>query len=377
MRLLVDENLPLVDEFFAPHAELIRRPGSAITADQLKGIDALLVRSVTPVNAALLAGSQVSFVGTATIGTDHIDQPWLQQEGIQFANAPGCNAESVVDYVISSLLWLALEEGFHLKDQVIGIVGVGQVGGRLAQRLQNFGCQLLLNDPPRAAAGESGFVPLQDLLAQADILCLHTPLTREGPYPTEGLLGVDALRQLQGRVLLNAGRGAVIDPLALKQLLKEGCAPLLLLDVFAGEPELDPELLAQVRQATPHIAGYSLEGKSRGTQAIYQAWCQHQGQAPQQQLAGLLPPPPVRELQLNPGMSVEEACRRAALLVYNPREDAARLERALKQMPPAQAYQQLRKLYPVRREFSSLQVKAATPEQASALAALGFAVTED
>ncbi|SFB79158.1 erythronate-4-phosphate dehydrogenase [Marinospirillum celere] len=372
MRLLVDENLPFVEEFFADTAEVIRLPGQSITPASLQGVDGLLVRSVTRVDQQLLAGTSVAFVGTATIGTDHVDRDWLQKAGIAFASAPGCNADSVVDYVLSNLLWLAQEKGFCLQKQVIGIVGVGNVGGRLSERLQAYGCRLLLNDPPREAAGEPGFLPLENLLDRADILCLHTPLIREGPFPTEGLINAATLRRLQGRVLLNAGRGAVIDPKGLQQVINEGQAPRLLLDVFAGEPELDPVLIPQLELATPHIAGYSLEGKSRGTQAIYQAWCQYLGRKAAKHLDTFLPPPPVDCLQLNAGWSAEEACRRAALLVYDPREDAARLLRALNQLPPKQAYQQLRKNYPQRREFSSLRVVPGTLEQAQALKALGF-----
>ncbi|WP_404418108.1 4-phosphoerythronate dehydrogenase PdxB [Marinospirillum sp.] len=372
MRLVVDENLPWIEDFFATSAEVVRLPGSEIRRQDLLHADGLLVRSVTPVNAELLQGTPVGFVGTATIGVDHIDQAWLQQAGIQFASAPGCNADSVVDYVLSSLLWLAQERGFTLKEQTLGIVGVGQVGSRLARRLKDYGCRLLLNDPPREAAGEAGFVPLEQLLQEADILCLHTPLTRTGPFPSEKLLGEQELRQLQGKILLNAGRGAVIDQVALKKQLEAGLQLTLLLDVFAGEPELDAELLDCCDLATPHIAGYSLEGKSRGTQAIYRAWCDYQQQPADKSLEDFLPPPPVECLELNPGWSPEEACRRAALLVYDPRADAARLRLALQQLPSAEAYQQLRKNYPLRREFSSLQVEASDPQQAAALRALGF-----
>jgi erythronate-4-phosphate dehydrogenase len=251
-------------------------------------------------------------------------------------------------------------------------VGVGQVGSRLARRLQDYGCRLLLNDPPRAAQGEVGFSSLEELLQQADIICLHTPLTRTGPFPSENLLGEKELQQLQGKILLNAGRGAVINQKALKQQLQEGLQLTLLLDVFAGEPELDLELLDFCSLATPHIAGYSQEGKSRGTEALYRAWCDYLQQPADKRLEDFLPPPPVECLQLNPGWSPEEACRRAALLVYDPRADAARMRLALQQLPSAEAYQQLRKSYPLRREFSSLQVQPANEHQAKALKALGF-----
>lgn len=373
MHLIVDENLPFSQAFFGDTAKLTRLPSNAITAADVKNADGLLVRSVTQVNQQLLQGSKVKFVGTATIGVDHIDQTWLQAAGIQFTSAPGCNAESVVDYVIASLLWLAAEQSFSLRDKTIAVVGVGQVGGRLAKRLQAFGCQVLLNDPPRAAKGEEGFLSLNETLNQADIVCLHTPLTRNGSFPTHHLIGVDELALLKGKVLLNAGRGGVIDQQALKNQIKKKTAPLLLLDVFEGEPNLDFELIQQCLLATPHIAGYSLEGKSRGTEMLYQAWCQHLGIEPKVRLEELLPVVPVALLELDASCGVEEACRRAAHLCYQPLTDSWRLLQALKnQAVTTEVYQQLRKNYPIRREFSSLTVKAVDQEQASALRALGF-----
>lgn len=373
MRLIVDENLPFTQEFFGDAAEIIQLAGNAITPAAVKEADGLLVRSVTQVNQQLLEGSKVKFVGTATIGVDHIDQAWLQTAGISFSSAPGCNANSVVDYVIASLLWLAMEQGFSLQDKCIGIVGIGQVGGRLATRLENFGCKVLLNDPPRAAKGEAGFLSLTEVLQTADIVCLHTPLTLVGDYPSQHLLSIKELALLKDKVLVNAGRGGVIDQQALKNQINKKTAPLLLLDVFEDEPALDYELIQHCLLATPHIAGYSLEGKSRGTEMIYQAWCQHLGVEPSVKLEALLPAVPVALLELDASCGVEEACRRAAHLCYQPLTDHWRLLEALKTNSATEKiYQQLRKNYPIRREFSSLKVKAANQEQASALGALGF-----
>src|SRR5690554_354858 len=375
MRLIVDENLPFTEAFFGKTAELIYLPGSAIKPADVKDADGLLVRSVTQVNQQLLQGSKVKFVGTATIKIDHIDEAWLNTAGISFASAPGCNATSVVDYVLASLLWLASEQGFNLKDQTIAIVGVGQVGGRLATRLTNYGCKVLLNDPPRAARGEEGFLSLTQVLTKADIVCFHTPLTRKGEFPSWHLIGVDELALLEGKYLLNAGRGGVIDQQALKNQIKKKTAPSLLLDVFEGEPSLDYELIKHCLLATPHIAGYSLEGKSRGTEMLYQAWCQHLDKKPTVKLEALLPKVPLARLELDASCGVEEACRRAAHLCYHPLADSWRLLQALKTTSVTEkVYQALRKNYPIRREFSSLNVKAATEEQASALKALGFSL---
>lgn len=375
MRLVVDENIPFAEAFFASSvSELIRLPGAAIQASTLQEADALLVRSVTQVDAALLAQSRVQFVGSATIGVDHVDQAALAARGIRFAHAPGCNADSVVDYVLACLLQLAEEQGWQLDQQRIGIVGVGQVGGRLARRLGQLGCRLLLNDPPRAAAEPQGnWASLETLLEEADLLCLHTPLVRDGLHPSWHLIGAAQLEKMRARVLINAGRGAVIDPVALAAYLTQPTPAEVLLDVFEGEPNLDRELIAQLKLATPHIAGYSLEGKGRGTEQLYQAWCQWQGQLPQHQLADFLPEVPWRQLVLSPHLTPQQAALQAASLVYQPALDHWRLQQALKQAQPTAAiYHQLRKQYPERREFSSLEVVSDNPAQRAWLSALGF-----
>lgn len=372
MHLVIDENLPYAKEFFAPNAHITRLPGSAITAATVKDADALLVRSVTQVNQALLAASQVQFVGTATIGIDHLDTAWLNAAQIPYTNAPGCNANSVVDYVIAVLLHLASERNLQLQELTVGIVGVGQVGGRLAQRLSAYGCKLVLNDPPRAVQ-EPGFVSLAELLESADVICLHTPLTRSGDFPTQKLLGAKQLQAVTGKILINAGRGEVIDQTALKEHLRLSRTTTCILDVFADEPYLDLDLIQHCYLATPHIAGYSLEGKARGTEQIYQAWCKHFGLQPQVNLAALLPQPPWQQLNLTASSSPQEACQLAADLCYQPLKDAWRLLKNLTNNPTgAQVYHQLRKHYPLRREFATVPVQAATPQQASALKALGF-----
>ena len=225
------------------------------------------MRSVTQVNEALLADTPVRFVGTATIGTDHVDLPWLERQGIGFSSAPGSNADSVVEYVLSSLLHLARERGFDLFDKVVGIVGVGNVGGRLQQRLQTMGIEVLLCDPPRVdQEGEAGFVDLATLLQQADIVSLHTPLVRSGPWPSWHLFNAEALALLKpDAILLNTGRGSVIDNRALLAFKRQRPDVTLVLDVWEHEPEVDPQLAALCAVATPHIAGYALDGKIRGS----------------------------------------------------------------------------------------------------------------
>lgn len=288
------------------------------------GIDALLVRSVTRVDQALLADSPVQFVGTATIGTDHVDQAYLAQRKICFSNAPGCNADAVVEYVLSCIFLLAAQQGFNPAERVYGIIGVGNVGGRLQRRLQALGYKVLLNDPPRAEQ-ESGFVELDSLLQQADIICAHTPLTRSGKHPSYHLLGSEQLGRLrENAILLNAGRGPVIDNTALLQIGRQRSDLTFVLDVWEHEPAVDPALAQRCAIVSPHIAGYSLDGKIRGTYMLYQALCRHLGEACGESLNDFLPE---AELAWTPeeGRSPLEIMQ----LIYDPREDDRLLRETL------------------------------------------------
>lgn len=263
MKIVVDENMPYAEALFGRLGEVVAVRGRPLPAAALVGADALMVRSVTTVNQALLAGQRVRFVGTATAGTDHVDTAWLAQAGIGFSAAPGCNAIAVVEYVFSALMLLAERDGFALRDKTVGIVGVGNVGSRLQRRLTALGIRTLLCDPPRADRGDDEqFHSLADLQREADIITFHTPLNKSGPYRTLHLADADFLRGLPpGRILINAGRGAVVDNAALLQALEAGQDLRVVLDVWEPEPMLSLPLLARVDIATPHIAGYSLEGK--------------------------------------------------------------------------------------------------------------------
>lgn len=277
MKIIADENMPLVKELFADFGEVQTFPGRELGPEQLSDADVLLVRSVTPVNAALLDGSSIRFVGSATIGTDHVDQHYLAQRGIQFANAPGCNANAVVQYVLSVLF--SLRPGW--QSQTVGIVGCGNVGGRLYQTLQALGVNCRCYDPfldHHSAAVSS----VRDLMSfeevvQSDILCLHTPLTTEGPFPTFHLFDEAVLSQLADNLLLiNAGRGAVVDNRALLKLLPQRSSWQVALDVWEHEPAIDLALLERVDIGTPHIAGYSYDGKVNGTKMVRDAFCRWQ-----------------------------------------------------------------------------------------------------
>lgn len=273
MKIVADENMPLVSEMFSAYGEVETFPGREIGPEQVKDADVLLVRSVTPINAELLAGSSVRFVGSATIGTDHVDQGYLEKNGIQFANAPGCNANAVVQYVLSVLC--RLRPGW--QDQTVGIIGCGNVGGRLYQTLQKLGVDCRCYDPFFLETDKIDLVSFEEVI-QSDILCLHTPLTTDGPYPTFHLFNEAVLSQLAPNALLiSAGRGAVVDNRALLDMLPQKSWQVAL-DVWEGEPDISLPLLELVDIGTPHIAGYSYDGKVNGTTMVRDAFCAWLGQ---------------------------------------------------------------------------------------------------
>lgn len=231
-------------------------------------------------------------MGTATAGTDHVDEDWLRQAGIGFSAAPGCNAIAVVEYVFSALLMLAERDGFALRDRTVGIVGVGNVGGRLQARLEALGIRTLLCDPPRADRGDEGdFRSLDELVQEADVLTFHTPLFKEGPYKTLHLADDALISRLKpGSILINACRGAVVDNAALLARLNAGQDLGVVLDVWEGEPDLNVDLLNTIDIGTAHIAGYTLEGKARGTTQVFEAYSAFIGHEQRVALDTLLPP---------------------------------------------------------------------------------------
>ncbi|WP_207061978.1 4-phosphoerythronate dehydrogenase PdxB [Motiliproteus sp. SC1-56] len=377
MLILADENIPLVRPFFEGLGRVEVVDGRHLAPERAQQADVLLVRSVTQVDRRLLENGRVGFVASATIGTDHLDLDYLADAGIGVANAPGCNAEAVVDYVISALLNLAAAEQVALASRTLGIVGLGNVGGRLRARLQALGLEVLCCDPPRAEREGGGYRPLQTLLERCDVLCLHTPLTRTGHHATHHLLDRERLEGLRpGTWLINAGRGAVIDNRALCEVLEERADLRVVLDVWEQEPGFDAQLARRVTWGTPHIAGHSVEGKARGTEMIYQALCRHLGVPAEQSLEGLLSPPPVRQVEA--GRDSDSLPRHLVNLCYDLRDDDARLRR-IAQLPDAKrgaAFDQLRRSYPERREFSTLRVGGLDPagDTARTIRALGFSV---
>ncbi|WP_313485762.1 4-phosphoerythronate dehydrogenase PdxB [Atlantibacter hermannii] len=370
MKILVDENMPYARDLFARLGEVTAVPGRPIPVEKLDDADALMVRSVTKVNSQLLDGKNVRFVGTATAGTDHVDQDYLAQAGIAFSAAPGCNAIAVVEYVFSALLMLAERDGFQLTDRTVGIVGVGNVGGRLQKRLEALGVRTLLCDPPRAANGEPGdFLPLDKLVEEADILTFHTPLYKDGPYKTWHLADEALISRLKpGAILINACRGAVVDNAALLKCLEAGQKLSTVLDVWEPEPDLNVALLEKVDIGTAHIAGYTLEGKARGTTQVFEAYSAFIGKPQQIALDTLLPAPEFGRITLH-GPLDQATLKRLVHLVYDVRRDDAPLRKVA---GVAGEFDKLRKHYLERREWSSLFVQCDDASAAALLSALGF-----
>ena len=380
MLIVADENIPLLDSFFGDMGEIRRVNGRDLSPGEVRDADILLVRSVTRVDQRLLEGSRVRFVGTTTIGTDHVDLAWLEANGIRFSAAPGCNANSVVEYVLSVLSLYAERRGLaDWSDLSVGIIGVGNVGGGLAARLDRLGFTVRLCDPPRAEReGESGpeFVSLDEALA-CDVVTLHTPLTREGPHATHHLIGERELSRLgAGQLLINSGRGEVVDSAALKARLQAPQAPTVVLDVWEREPRIDPELVERVWLATPHIAGYSLEGKVQGTEMIYQAVSRFLGLPVRKKAGQFLPEPALSKMSFTGAADEGRALSLALRACYDPRQDDARLRLAMAGDAEARAAasDRLRRDYPVRRECSSLkiQLKGSSRSLQDTFRAMGF-----
>jgi erythronate-4-phosphate dehydrogenase len=380
MRIIADENIPCVAKAFASLGEVTLLPGRGMTPAQVRDADILLVRSVTRVDARLLGESDVQFVGSATIGFDHVDRAYLGQRGIGFSTAPGSNATSAAEYVVSALLALNAQQGFEPAGKTVGIIGCGNVGTRVRHRLAVLGMNCLVNDPPlQAQGGHDDFVDLEAVL-QADVVTLHVPYTREGPYPTHHLADAAFLEQLRpGAVLINTARGAVVDNTALDTLLETRSDLSVVLDVWEGEPDISMSLLEKVQLGTPHIAGYSLDGKLRGTEMIYRAACAHVGRPVHWQAADDLPAGLSVDLRGLRDMPLLAKLQAAVFACYDIRLDDANLRQQLA-LPAAERparFDRLRKEYPVRREFPQANITTGEPDGdlARVLALLGFCVT--
>lgn len=338
MKIIIDNKIPYIKEAAEKiAAEVVFAPGKDFTPELVRDADALIIRTRTLCNRELLEGSQVKFIATATIGFDHIDTEYCKQAGIEWTNAPGCNSASVAQYIQSSLLVEQSLRHKKLNELTIGIVGVGNVGSKVAQVAQEFGMRILLNDLPREEK-ESGtiFSSLKKIAEECDIITFHVPLYKEGKYKTYHLANEAFFHSLKRKpILINTSRGEVIETNALLRALNGQILSDAIIDVWEHEPEINRELLEKVIIGTPHIAGYSADGKANATRMSLDAICKFFHITGNYEITVPAPNTPIIHAK-----SHEEAL----LQIYNPTEDSNRL----KSQP--ELFETLRGDYPLRRE---------------------------
>lgn len=377
MLILADENIPCVRDAFAPLGEIRTLAGRSLTAEAIRDADVLLVRSVTRVDRQLVEGSRVRFIASATAGVDHVDESALRERGITFASAPGSNAESVAQYIAAALFLLRRKLNRPLRGRSIGIVGAGHCGSRVARIARALGMDVRLCDPPLARlGGNETYVPLSEI-ESSDYLTLHIPLTNEGPDRTLGMIDRGFIGRMKpGAVLINAARGGIVDESALLDAVRSGNLAGAALDAWIGEPRINSAILEAVDLGTPHIAGYSLDGKLRGTKMIHDALCAFLGRKPSWHPDDSLE----RTIEtIDPGVTTgdpEEFLSKLVEKAYPIRRDDAALREmlALSDEDRPRHFDALRKHYPVRREFAATRVIAGDPQSplASSLKGLGF-----
>jgi erythronate-4-phosphate dehydrogenase len=382
MKIVADGNIPFVKECFSSIGEVEIVAGREIKPGVVADADVLLVRSVTPVGLELLAGSKVRFVGTATIGFEHVDVDFLKCHHIGFASAPGSNANSVAEYILAALLEAGEKYKIRLEGKSIGIIGMGNVGSRVAVKAAALGMKTLLNDPPlQRETGDTKYLPIEELFG-CDFVTVHTPLTFEGVDKTFHLADERFFGSLKkGCVFLNTARGGVVDTNALKAAMKKGIVKSAMLDVWENEPNIDTELLEMADIGTPHIAGYSFDGKVGGMIMIYKAVCEYFEIEPRFDVASFLPEPAVSELEINAGRKdEEEVTREAVRKIYDIRDDDKRMREILRlpEKERGEMFDGLRKEYPVRREFQNTQIKIADSKKiAEKLRGIGFLLSQE
>ena len=372
MKIVCDNKIPFLKGVLEPYAEVVYLPGRETTPEVVRDADAIITRTRTKCDAALLEGSSVKVIATATIGFDHIDTAWCESHGIVWKNAPGCNSWSVKQYMGSVLATLARKHGFDLSGMTLGVVGVGNVGSKVAEIASLLGMKVLLNDPPRARReGPDGFVSLDEIVDRSDIITLHVPLTREGGDATWHLFDEARISRLNdGQILMNSSRGPVVDNAALKEALKHRALKGAVLDVWEHEPDIDRELMGLLDIATPHIAGYSADGKANGTTASVRTVAEYLG-LPLTEWSPAEMPLPAQPLEFTldaAGKTRQQVLSEAVLHTYDVLDD----DRVLREHP--ELFEKLRGDYPVRREFTafSVRLEGGTPEEAEILTKIGF-----
>lgn len=374
MKIICDNKIPFLRGALEPYAEVVYLPGADTTAETVKDADALVTRTRTRCNASLLEGSKVKVIATATIGFDHIDTEWCESHGIVWRNAPGCNSWSVKQYIASALVTLARKHGFRFEDITLGVVGVGNVGSKVAEVAGLLGMKVLLNDPPRQRAeGDEKFVSLDEIVRHSDIITVHVPLQKGGPDATWHLFDTERIAQMnKNQVLINSSRGPVVDNKALKTALEAGTIKGAVLDVWEGEPDLDPELVNLLEFCTPHIAGYSADGKANGTTMSIHVLAEELGLPLKDWKASGIPSPrQALEFSIDArGKDMQEVLSEAILYTYDIMEDCNLLRADLG------SFEKLRGDYQIRREFTAFTINliGGTAEMAERLSKIGFKI---
>jgi len=373
MQVVADKNIPYVYDAFKGVGQLRLLESGEITAATVKNCDILIVRYVTRVDKKLLAGSSVKFVGTVSAGTDHIDLKYLKDQKIAFSAAPGTNAESVAEYVIAALLSLNKRGRISLPDATLGVVGVGNVGSRVAQKAKALGMNVLLNDPPkRRTTDDKSFKPLSSLMG-SDVITIHTPLTFTGKDKTAGLFGAKRLAGLKrGAVVINTARGGIVCERSLKKCLTSGRLGGAVIDVWENEPNIAPGLVDLADISTPHVAGLSQEARLAAVCVIYAAVCAHFRIAP------VWESPVRRRAPLvcvrSPGDTLCSVLHGAVRRIYDIEKDSAEFKLEVVKGPTAgAAFTAFRKRYLRRFEFSSRVLALSGPARfARVMRTLGF-----
>jgi erythronate-4-phosphate dehydrogenase len=372
MKVVADCKIPFLKGVLEPFADVVYLPGNEIAREHLLDADALITRTRTICNEKLLAGTKVKFIATATIGFDHIDTSWCENNGITWTNAPGCNAGSVYQYVGSVLVNLALKYGFDFTDRSLGVIGIGNVGRKIVKLGEWLGMRVLLNDPPRARReGPCGYVSLEGIIRECDIISCHVPLNMTGDDKTFHLFNENILHKLHpGTILINSSRGEVVDNNALKNVLKSKQITANL-DVWENEPLIDKELVKLLDIATPHIAGYSADGKANGTSMSVQFLSKFFNLPLTRWFAEDVPTTEITDLTIDcNGKSIQEIISQAILFTFNVMDDDSRFRSSI------DTFEKQRGNYPLRREFYAYNITLINPHSNihKTLNGLGFNV---
>jgi erythronate-4-phosphate dehydrogenase len=373
MKVVADYKIPFLQGVLEPYADIVYYPGNEINNAVVKDADALIIRTRTICNSELLQGTSVKFIASATIGFDHIDRDYCDSNCIFWTNAPGCNSGSVMQYTASAILTWARENQINLEERVIGVIGVGNVGKKVVRMAENLGMQVLLNDPPRERLeGSCEFISLKGILREADIISLHVPLITEGDDKTYHMVNDDFLSKMnRGTLLINSSRGEVIDTQSLKRNLSKGSPEKVILDVWENEPRIDSELLKMSYLASPHIAGYSSDGKANGTTMAVRAFSRYFDLGIDDWETDTIPSPRFPVIACDGrNRSFQEIVTDLVLKTYSISEDSEKLKNA-----PA-LFEHFRGEYPIRREFFAyqLQTENIPADYLKRLSRLGFKI---